>query len=319
MPDIKLGQLKKVPLKGVWQTEAGSFTPWLALPENISILGEAIKLELEVEAKEKEVGPFRADILCKDTASQTRVLIENQLARTDHTHLGQLLTYAAGLHAVTIVWIAERFTDEHRAALDWINEITDDDFNFFGLEIELWQIGNSEIAPKFNVVCQPNDWSKNVSIAAKGIESGSLSDTAQRYLEFWTSFGELMRRRQSFIRPRKPAPQQWLGFSVGRSDFSVVAWLRATSGEMGVSLIFYGPQRLPRFNAVESQKTMLEQAIGAPLDWRELPEKKESQIVLSRDNFDAEKPELWPECQVWLLDKIELFRKTFEPIVKSLE
>jgi len=128
-----------------------------------------------------------------------------------------------------------------------------------------------------------------------------------------------MRRRQSFIRPRKPAPQQWLGFSVGRSDFSVVAWLRATSGEMGVSLIFYGPQRLPRFNAVESQKTMLEQAIGAPLDWRELPEKKESQIVLSRDNFDAEKPELWPECQVWLLDKIELFRKTFEPIVKSLE
>src|SRR4029079_16711090 len=115
--------------------------------ENIAELGRAIGIEeLELEAKEQNVGPFRADILCKDGMGNW-VLVENQLERTDHSHLGQLLTYAAGLKAVTIVWIAQHFTEEHRAALDWLNEITDERISFFGLEIELWRIGESPIAP----------------------------------------------------------------------------------------------------------------------------------------------------------------------------
>ena len=114
----KLGKLEKVDLREIWNTEASDFTPWLAREENIEELGKEIGIELEVEGTEKDVGPFRADILCKDTIDGHWVLIENQLEKTDHTHLGQLLTYAAGLNAVTIVWIADRFTDEHRAALD---------------------------------------------------------------------------------------------------------------------------------------------------------------------------------------------------------
>ena len=121
-----LGKLEKVSLRDVWQKEDLDFTPWLAQEENIAILSETIGIELEVEGTEKDVGPFRADILCKDTVYGHWVLVENQLEKTDHTHLGQLLTYASGLNAVTIVWIAQRFTDEHRAALDWLNEITDD-------------------------------------------------------------------------------------------------------------------------------------------------------------------------------------------------
>ncbi len=161
-----LSRLEKVDLRDVWKTEAGDFTPWLAREENIALLGNAIGIDLEVEAQEKNVGPFRADILCKDTISENWVLVENQLERTDHVHLGQLLTYAAGLNAVTIVWIADRFTDEHRAALDWLNEITDSSFNFFGLEVELWRIGDSPIAPKFNIASKPNDWTKTVGRAA---------------------------------------------------------------------------------------------------------------------------------------------------------
>src|ERR1700749_2967938 len=118
-----LGRLERVQLRDIWKDEGTQFTPWLALPDNIQLPGETLKLELEVEAQEKDVGPFRADILCKETASDTWVLIENQLERTDHGHLGQLLTYAAGLKAAVVVWIAERFTDEHRAALDWLNEL----------------------------------------------------------------------------------------------------------------------------------------------------------------------------------------------------
>src|SRR3989338_3343609 len=137
-----LGKLEKVELREIWQNEGQSFTPWLAEEKNLEMLGEAIGIELELEAQEKDVGPFRADILCKNTEDDSLVLIENQIERTDHKHLGQLLTYAAGLQSVTIVWVASKFTEEHRKALDWLNEITDERFSFFGLEVELWKIGN---------------------------------------------------------------------------------------------------------------------------------------------------------------------------------
>ena len=164
----KLGRLKKIKnVRDIWDKEDRDFTPWLAEDENISLLGESIGLSLEVEAQEKSVGPFRADILCKDTADDSWVLIENQLEKTDHKHLGQLMTYASGLKAVTIVWLATKFTEEHRSSLDWLNQITDDSFNFFGLEIELWRIDDSLIAPKFNLVSKPNDWSRSVAAASK--------------------------------------------------------------------------------------------------------------------------------------------------------
>ena len=141
-----LAQLQKVDLREVWKSEPGDFRPWLADPGGLKLLGDAIGVDLELEAQEKDVGPFRADILCKDIADNTWVLIENQLETTDHTHLGQLLTYAAGLDAVTIIWIAKRFADEHRATLDWLNEVTGKNINIFGLEVELWRIGNSPIS-----------------------------------------------------------------------------------------------------------------------------------------------------------------------------
>src|SRR5688572_6347136 len=139
----KLGRLERVNLREAWTNEAYDFTPWLALPENLRLLSDVVGIELEVEAVEKNVGPFIADILCKDTLTDGWVLIENQLEKTDRRHLGQVLTYAAGLKAQTIVWIANPFTDEHRAAVDWLNEITDDHLKFFGLEVELWRIGSS--------------------------------------------------------------------------------------------------------------------------------------------------------------------------------
>jgi len=123
-----LGRLSRVDLRDIWTSEASDFTPWLARPENIAVLSEALDIDLEVEAQERPVGPFRADILCKDTGTDQWVLIENQLERTDHTHLGQLLTYASGLDAVTIVWIAANFTEEHRSTLDWLNKITNEGF-----------------------------------------------------------------------------------------------------------------------------------------------------------------------------------------------
>lgn len=164
MSDVQLGRLVRVDLREAWQDEAAHFTPWLAEPENLELLGDALGIGLELEATEQSVGPFAADILCKDPMRDQWVLIENQLEQTDHTHLGQIITYAAGLNAVTVIWIASKFVEQHRAALDWLNEITAEGTDFFGVEVELWRIGESSaVAPKFNIVSKPNAWSKQIA------------------------------------------------------------------------------------------------------------------------------------------------------------
>ncbi len=218
-----LGRLQRVDLRDIWSTEAQDFTPWLAREENLAILGETLQVELEPEAQEKSVGPFRADILCRNADGGTWVLIENQLERTDHVHLGQLLTYAAGLNAVTICWIAASFTEEHRATLDWLNEITDERFQFFGLEVELWRIGSSDPAPKFNVVSKPNDWSRSVTeMARRG--GGEVSPLKRQQYAFWTQLMKRLEADAGPVRPKKPQAAGWMQFAIGRSDF----WLEAT-------------------------------------------------------------------------------------------
>ena len=192
----KLARLERVELRTVWADEAQDFTPWLAQPENLAVLSDALGMELETEGQEERVGPFRADILCRDTGDDSWVLIENQLERTDHNHLGQLLTYAAGLQTVTIIWVARTFTEEHRAALDWLNEITDERFRFFGLETELWRIGNSPAAPKFNIVAKPNEWTRSVGQATKtgGINQRAANSQHQR---FWGQLNAHLQAKNS--------------------------------------------------------------------------------------------------------------------------
>lgn len=163
-----LSRLRRVELREAWKNQSADFTPWLAHEENLALLSESLGIPLELEATEKSVGPFAADILCKDPINEQWVLIENQLEQTDHTHLGQIITYSAGFSAVTMIWIAGTFVEQHRAALDWLNEITSEGTNFFGVEVELWRIGDSEqMAPKFNIVSKPNAWSKQVPKAAR--------------------------------------------------------------------------------------------------------------------------------------------------------
>jgi hypothetical protein len=163
MIKAQLARIQRVSARDVFSHESLDFTPWLAEEENLQLLSDALAIPLCLEAVEQPVGMFRADLLCKNQQTGQWVLIENQLERTDHAHLGQILTYASGLKAFTTVWIAGQFTDEHRAALDWLNEITVQGVQFIGVEIEFWKIGQSDIAPKFHVVSSPNQWTQEVS------------------------------------------------------------------------------------------------------------------------------------------------------------
>ncbi len=316
-----LGRLQKVELREAWLSEPNDFTPWLAQEENLKLLGETIGIDLECESQEKDVGPFRADILCKDTATDDWVLIENQLERTDHSHLGQLLTYAAGLNAVTIVWIAQRFTDEHRATLDWLNERTDEKINFFGLEVELWRIGDSPIAPKFNIISQPNDWTRTVQQAAG---SGEVSAHGQLQLRFWTAFKQYLEERHSVIRCQNPGPRSWNNHSIGRSGIHLASAVSMWSSETGkkgpeirAELYVSCRNAKQEFAALEVQKPAIEEALGFSLVWHN-PEDAATCRMYTRKDADFTDETQWPTQFEWLRQRQETMYKVLGPIVRNL-
>jgi len=183
---MTLSKLKSIDIRTYWGDEAKDFTPWLAKEENIQVLADAIGIDIEVEETEKFIGSYKADIVAND-GDGNKIIIENQLNRTDHKHLGQIITYASGIRAKIVIWICKTVSDEHREAIDWLNDVTTDEVAFFACELELWQIDNSNPAPKFNIVSSPNDWSKII----KGNSNPKvLTETKKAHLEFWNGFKE---------------------------------------------------------------------------------------------------------------------------------
>lgn len=317
-----LGTLTPVPLESIWPHEASNFTPWLAQPENMRILGDTLGMDLEPEEQEVAVGPFSADILCKNAADGSWVLIENQIKKTDHTHLGQILTYAAGLGAKTMVWVAAKFTEEHRAALDWLNENTGESLSFFGLEIELWRIGDSPAAPKFNIVSKPNDWSKAVKVQT-GATEGHVSDHKKLQFEFWTAFKDYL-EENSKVRAQKPSYQHWMNHSIGRSGFTLAsitsAWNSVTEDwtpEVRVELALNSSAAKQHFAALKAMESNLQAAIDLPLVWHNPEDKKSCKLYVRRDGDFTDRTK-WPELFAWLVKYLNRFTEVFGPVVKTL-
>lgn len=315
-----LGRLTRVELRNVWITEAADFTPWLARPENIAILAETLGMDLEVEAQERAVGPFRADILCKDIGTNRWVLIENQLERTDHVHLGQLLTYASGLDAVTIVWIAARFTEEHRSTLDWLNKITDESFQFFGLEVELWQISGSPAAPKFNIVSKPNDWSQSVAQAARAIDDAELSETRVAQREYWAALNPVLDAAGGPIAGnKKPQAQSWMAYPIGRGGCNLGAVMNSFKKQIRAELYLSGGNAKAYFGLLKRQKDAVEKDLGYQLEWEELSAGQDSRIASYLNGTDTEDKADWPRQHEWLAKRLNDLRRVFSDRVKALD
>lgn len=201
-----LGMLKNIDLREAWKHEANDFTKWLAQDEHLHLLADEIGVELKLLQVEAVVGDFYADILAEEENTGRKIIIENQLEITDHRHLGQIITYASGFDAAVIVWVVKDVREEHRQALDWLNNHTDETIEFYLVKIELWQIADSPYAPKFNIICKPNDWAKAVK---GGTGGGDLSETKSAQLDFWTKFKEYALQQNSIrifgIDPSMPA------------------------------------------------------------------------------------------------------------------
>ena len=309
----KLGTLQKNPVRDYWENEARDFTPWLA--DNINLLGEEIGLDLEVEAQESSVGSFRVDLLCRDE-NERAVIVENQLEQTNHRHLGQLLTYAAGKDAVAVVWVSVDFTEEHRAALDWLNDKTGDEIHFFGVQIEVWQIGNSDAAPKFEVVCKPNEWTKTVK------RSGEMSDVQKLRFDYWRGLHEHMRKQDGKIAPKNPVTRRALRFSIGRTGFRIAVVASFERDWIGLRLLLFGSAETKNahFHLLKKQKEEIEKEIGAKLEWDELTRKNKNVLTirLRKMRCTLKNQDNWPELHKWHCEPVEKFYAAFHARVQNL-
>lgn len=310
---MELGKLEKVELRNIWKHEAADFSSWLSKSENLSMLSDAIGMDITLIQTEAPVGKFSVDILAEEEDTGKKVVIENQLELTNHDHLGKIITYASGFDAEIIIWIVKEVRDEHKQAVDWLNEHTDEKINIFAIEMEVWKIGESLCAPKFKIVSKPNDWAKAIK---KTTSQSELSDTKILQLEFWNKFKEFVQEQNSNIPLRKANPQHWFNISIGTSGAKICLTVNSQSDQIGCEIYISNNKDL--FYELEKYKENIHQELGFSLDWMELPSKKASRIKLTTDG-DISKSEAWDEYFQWCLSNVESFQKVFSKHINKIK
>ena len=310
---MALGRLERVEIRSYWANEERDFTPWLAREENIQILSEEIDIDIEVDEVESLIGSYRADIVGKDRDGRV-ILIENQLEKTDHKHLGQIITYASGKGAKVVIWITGQVTEEHRRAIDWLNEVTKAELAFFVCEIELWRIGDSKPAPRFKIVASPNEWSKSVQSA---VENKTLSSTKLAHLDFWNGFKSFMEEKATNLRLRTPRPQHWYSIAVGKSFFHISLTTNTQLQRIGCELYIRGEHAKSGFAALINQQEEIEVELGE-LEWQELPEGQDCRIIVYQNGNSLNADE-WPALHEWLKERAESFYRVFHARVKLID
>lgn len=290
-----VSKLVPVNVKVVWPMEASSFTPWLLA--HPGALGEVLGLDLELKGAEHKVGEFTLDLLGSDAESDDVVIVENQFGSTDHRHLGQILTYAGGTDPQIVVWIAEKFRDEHRAALDWLNQRTDSNTRFFGVQLGAVTLEGAPeglVAPLLEVVVKPNDWGKRVKTT-----TSTPSPREQLYLAFWEQW--LARVKERGWTNKKPPPRHFVYLPSGSPGARYVCSFRS-DGLMS-ALFFHHEDpavNLARWTGLRNQQATLEQTFGGPLLFEDLPTRKGCRIGVKQSNGESiDDAGEWEDYQSW--------------------
>lgn len=307
----KLGVMSKIDsnyLREIWPDEAKDFTPWLAKEANLKLLGDAVGIDMILEEREAAVGAFSLDLLAKeDGGDERRIVIENQLQNTNHDHLGKLITYASGRDANVVIWIVKGARDEHRKAIQWLNQHTDDTLAFFLIEIELWRIGDSPIAPKFSVVEQPNAWAKTIK------EGGEKSATKLLQMDFWNAFRDAAKLDPAFMDVfslQKADSRPYYVLRIGFSNCQIN--LRAIANDGTISTEFYVRRDKALYNKLKGVADTIHQELGEVLTWYE--SKQDSRIILTRQG-DITDRDSWPEMFAWFREQALKMRPVFRKLV----
>ena len=316
---VNLGAIEKVDLRTVWPNEASDFTPWLA--ENIDKLGEALGLDLELQSAEAPVGSFSLDVLARDLGSNRPVIIENQLEATNHDHLGKLLTYAAGYDAYAVVWLTRDFRDEHRQALDWLNQRTGEDTQFFGVVVEAWRIDGSRPAPHFRVAAMPNDWQKRTVSAVREGSTRIVSEQGKRYQDFYRPIIEAVEGGLQFTGSRNGMPQRWCIFYAGVRSVRYGANFYRYDGSARVELTMRRNDKEwneQLFDLLMERNERIEMELADALEWERFDDFQMCRISVMREaNIDDDDDSL-KELREWMIDRLLAFKRVFTPHLAEL-
>lgn len=304
-----LGRLKKYRIRDIW-TKENDFSDWLYDKNNISLLSESLGLnDIQPANREEGIGDFRADIFAEESNTGRKIVIENQFENSNHEHLGKIITYAAGKDADIVIWIVEQAREEHSSAVDWLNRHLDVGIGIFLIEIELWKIGESLPAPKFNVIAKPNVWMQT--------EREGLDETRKFKLSFWQQFVAYAAKNQKLIKAfpgtqnRKGSPDHWFSLQKGCKGFSINLLIFTRSGKLeriGAEIQISDDKEL--FNKLDNNKNAIESALGFNAEWYPLPDKKSSYIRIKKE-IEGGKTEGFEPYFEWLSDMAILLKDVF--------
>ena len=308
---MKLGKLKEIDIRDVWQHEQHDFSKWLASEENIQELGDVLNLSLTDIETEKFVGNYRCDILCKDEITGKTVLIENQLEATNHDHLGKIITYASGLDASVVVWIVSSARPEHASAIEWLNKHTDNELAFFLIEVHAYRIGNSEPAPQFKIIEQPNDFVKTVKTIAQGT---GLSESEKKRLEFWNMFNDVLEERGKPFNKRKASTDHWYSVAMGSSECHISIDLVNKEHKIRVGVWIADNKDL--FDMLYLHKEEIEEICKIKLTWDRLDNRKASLVCTYIKGLDFDKQDNYAELMNRAIDLVLTLKNGFVPFLK---
>ncbi|MBS1641595.1 MAG: DUF4268 domain-containing protein [Bacteroidetes bacterium] len=306
--ELEFGEIVSVPMNQIWQHEERDFTPWLA--QNIEKLGEALGgLQLEVEQTEVYAGNFQLDILAKEVSNNKVVVIENQIYKTDHKHLGQLITYASYFKADIIIWVSQEVTEEHRSAMDWLNNNTNDKLEFYAVEANIIKIDNSKPALNFKLKAFPNEWIKS----GGNTPTIASTETGELYRAFFQKLLNELREKHRFTNARTGQPQSWYSFTSGIKG-CIYGCSFARGSKVRAEVYIDTPsQEINKeiFRAFELLKVQLEQEFGEELQFEELPTKRASRIAVYRDGDIWTDTQTLDEIKNWCIEKLLKFKQVF--------
>lgn len=310
---VNIGKVNKVILREIWKNEARDFTAWLS--ENLDTLGEVLEMQLVLIEKEKQVGSFFLDILAEGENGET-VIIENQLEKTDHDHLGKMLTYLSNLDAKIAIWISPSPREEHKIAIDWLNQNSPDDIGFYLIRVEAIQINNSDAAPLFTIESEPTEMTKTV-----GKEKRDLAERHHKRREFWAQLLEKSKQRTKLFSNTSPKYDHWIGTGIGKTGVSLNLVITKDRGQVEI-YIDRGAGHLElnkaRYGKFVQYKNQIESTFGGPLKWERLDKKRASRISYRYENAGLSNEEQWPIIQDTLINQAIKLNDAIKPYIKEL-
>lgn len=310
MENKKLGELKRLDLRKIWKNEEKDFSQWLSSEENLRLLSSEIGIDIRLVETEAKVGSgrFEVDILAEEENGDKKIIIENQLETTNHDHLGKLITYASGYDASIIIWIFKDIREEHRQAIDWLNENSGENLAFFGIKLEVWQIDDSNPAPRFNIISKPNEWAKTLKQSKGG---NKLTETKLKQLDFWTKFKSYAQEKTK-IPLQTPRPHHWFDISIGSSDAHIGLTINTRERRLGCEI--YIPNNKELFEKLKKEKDEIEKELKLKTEWRE--SNIACRIITYRGKFNIDDDLRMEEHFEWLLRTVLSFRRVFGVRIK---